>query len=242
MRRALLTFVWLTVWVAHAVAAVCTIDPANVSANISVTNGNLTWTSTSGTNALGRGTLGYLAGTGVTNASYKLYFEMFADSALGGGDFWGVGIDAGSDSVVGYLGQTSAGVGLYIAGSVATNNATAATYFTYTTSNTVGIAVDFFNQKVWWTKNGTTWNNDIIANQNPATNTGGFTAFTSPGVFGGGGNPYATVYPAFGSLTRTGNSGTFNGGATAFAFSRPSGFIPWCGAPASTPQYFRVSP
>lgn len=37
----------------------------------------------------------------------------------------------------------------------------------------MGMAVDTVHSKLWTTLNGTTWNNDIIANQNPATNTGG---------------------------------------------------------------------
>lgn len=240
--RALLALVLLIGGSVNALAVVCTLDPSNVGANITLSNGNKTWASTSTANTLGRGTLGYLAGSGVTNASYKLYFEMFADSALGGGNFWGVGIDAGTDSVANFLGGTSAGVGLYNAGNATTNNATGATYFTWTSSATIGVAVDFFHQKVWWTKDGVTWNNDIIANQNPVNNTGGFGTFTAPGVFGGSGNPYATVYPAFGTINRSANSGTFNGGQSAFTLAMPSGFIPWCGAPASTPQYFRVSP
>lgn len=238
LRRALFSLALL--WATNALA-VCTIDPLQVHSNVTLSNGNHTWTSTSTAFSLGRATTGYLAGAGVTNASYKLYFEMTVTNAAPGnaGNAFGVGIDAFGDNVVSYLGQSFQGVGLYNGNNLVTNGATAVHYFTFTSAAVIGVAVDFFNQKVWWTKNGTTWNNDIIANQNPATNTGGFGTFAAPGVFGGNGNAYKTVNPAFGTLD-TGNIGIYNGGDSSFSYALPSGFVAWCGAPVnSTLHFFR---
>lgn len=239
MRRALLLLGLL--WASPAPAAVCTLDPANVAANVTLSNGNLTWTTTSNALALGRGTIGYLGGTGSTNSSFKLYFEMKANTVASAVDSWGVGIDAGSDPTNIAVGGSAIGVGLYDNRGVWTNSAVVINYNNFTNGATVGVAVDFFHQKIWWTVDGSTWNNDIIANQNPAANLGGFSTWTSPSPFGTSG-AYNTVFPAFGSISTSGNIGTFNGGTSSFTYTAPSGFSAWCGGPTITPQLFRVSP
>jgi hypothetical protein len=60
------------------------------------------------------------------------------------------------------------------------------------------------------------WNNDVIGNQNPATNTGGFPC---AGVFTSG-TIYAAVF-----LGNTSVSQTINLGSSAFANTIPAGFV-----------------
>jgi hypothetical protein len=86
----------------------------------------------------------------------------------------------------------------------------------------LAIAVDIGNNKLW-AYNPVTgkWNNDVIANQNPATGTGGFSI---SGITSGG-----AIYPGFSGY----NGGaqdqcTINGGNSAsFVYSVPSGFTAW---------------
>jgi hypothetical protein len=241
MRRILLSLALLLAWGTQAFA-VCTWDPAHIHTNMALSNGNKTLTVTTGVNGTGHATTGYLAGTGVTNASYKLYFEITATTVNGG---WNSGIDQTSDVLGISLGDSFAGVGMYNSGHVFNNGNQGAAYFTFVSGDILGLAVDFFHQKIWWTKNGTTWNNDIIGNQNPATNTGGYNTFSGEGVFGGNGGPYRVVVPAFGSFSSPslGDVATYNGGDTSFSYTLASGFTAWCGTPLnSTQQLFQMTP
>jgi hypothetical protein len=82
----------------------------------------------------------------------------------------------------------------------------------------LGIAVDLTNKKAWVFNpiNGT-WNNDVIANQNPATGTGGATY-----------NISGTIFPAVSMFGGTnGDVATLNCGASSFVNSVPSGFSAW---------------
>jgi hypothetical protein len=201
-----------------------------VGSNITLSNSNNTWTSTSSSQTSGLGAYGLIAGTGATNSTYLRYFEVTVNSIAS--DNSSVGISNQLQNVnVDILGNGSgAAIGMGLGPNGATHylNSSVGTLFTYTTGAIIGDAVDFPHQKQWWTKNGTTWNNDIIANQNPATNTGGQ-------AFSGGGNtpfgtsntgPYYTIYPAFGN-NNSGDSMTFNG-TGSFSYTLPSGFSAWC--------------
>jgi len=79
--------------------------------------------------------------------------------------------------------------------------------------------VDFSAQKIWF-KNvtaATGWNNDIIANQNPATATGGISFATM------GGSPFCICV----EVQALNDAVTINTGATAFATTPSTGFVPW---------------
>jgi hypothetical protein len=82
--------------------------------------------------------------------------------------------------------------------------------------DTVAIEVDFTHSKAWMqsSSNGK-WNNDVIGNQNPATNTGGFSISTISGAL----FPCASVFG-------TGFSTTLNGEG-AFVVTPSSGFSAW---------------
>ena len=243
MRRFLVLLIscWL---IATPALAACTLDPANIGANIALSGTNLTWTSssTSGTSGAATGNAGYLGGSGSTNFSYLLYMEETV-VATSGGHGAGFGISTTSPNLANVLGSgvgANIGIGLYADGTVIYNNAGDGTLFSVTNGTVVGVAVDFFHQKIWWRgpNNTTPWNNDILANQNPATNTGGIVA-TSGAPFGSSG-AYSTVVPAFGNSGTSGNSATFNF-TGPFTYAVPAGFGPWCGA-SNDNVLFRMTP
>lgn len=204
---------------------------------MTLSNGNLTWTSNdaAGTTSC-FATLGYLAGAGGINANLKLYFEGTLTTLPGGSTFGpGIGIANSVALDTQFLGQTGSGIGYFLKnGDVLIANSRVATYYTLAQGAIVGVAVDFVNQKVWFTKDGSTWNNDIIANQNPATDTGG--APLTNQIFAPSG-VYNTVYPGFADGDASGTAMTANFGATSFAYSLPAGFKAWQ-PPLGSPSQF----
>lgn len=159
-------------------------------------------------------------GYGVVGASTgKKYWEMRVDigdpntSILPGA---GIGIppyaavDLGNDSneSIGWQGN----------GIIRRNSGNIATIQTFTTTDICCIALDIDNNKIWFRTNNGNWNNDILANQNPATNTGGFdTSALTP----------LPLYPAFGLNSAGGDQITANFGATPYAQTPPAGFGNW---------------
>jgi hypothetical protein len=87
----------------------------------------------------------------------------------------------------------------------------------FSSGDTTCVAVDLTNKLAWFRRNGGNWNNDVLANQNPATGTGGIN-------FSGWGIPYYWAFAGTGSNTE---NLVANFGATAFAQTMPSGFISW---------------
>lgn len=213
----------------------------SVAANIVLSNGNKTWASNSASQTSGIGTVGYLAGTGSTNASFLKYYETTIVATGSNGP--GVGITNENQNFNQVLGSGigNSGISLQSNGATLYLNANGTPAFTFANTNVIGMAVDFANQKIWWTKNGTTRNADIIANQNPATNTGGFHANPSASgtPFGQSGS-YHTIYPAFGSLA-SGNSATINANGP-FAYTLPSGYTGWCVTSAPPANFMKVVP
>lgn len=76
-----------------------------------------------------------------------------------------------------------------------------------------GIAVDFVHSNIWFRVNGGNWNNDILANQNPATNTGGIS-------FSGIGTP---VWAAWSGLDNT-DAVTAQFQTSSWTYTVPVGF------------------
>ena len=91
------------------------------------------------------------------------------------------------------------------------------TLASYSTNAVIGVTVDLINDKMWF-YNGTNWNNDILANQNPATNTGGLAIDNR--------TLSAPLYPAI-LLTSTNGKATINFGASLYSYSAPTGFGNW---------------
>lgn len=204
---------------------ITTWDPANTGAAITLSGSNLVATTNSTAAVSTHGTVGYLG-----NSGSLLYFETAANTVVTAGNTWGIGICVTADSLTAYVGGAGGrSAGLYQNGKVFNNTTSGTTYFTFASGALIGTAVDFLHGKLWFTNNGTTWNNAAIGSQNPATNTGGYSTFaTTPftGAF--------TIVPCFGGLGSTGNIATANFGATAFSYAVPSGFIAWNGVAAAT--------
>ncbi len=116
-----------------------------------------------------------------------------------------------------YLGEDMGSIGYFGNGGVCLPSAgcsSGATIGTYTTGSRIGAAVDLTNHKIWFTLNGTTWNNAAIGSENPATNTGGLAIPTTGHIF-------FAVEP-----NAVAESFTVNFGPT-FTYSIPSGFSAW---------------
>jgi hypothetical protein len=81
-------------------------------------------------------------------------------------------------------------------------------------TDVVCIAYDDALKKFWGRKNGGVWNNNTLANQNPATGTGGY-AVTSTG----------TVYAAWCGFGAGGTTqGTVRFSSSSWSFAAPAGF------------------
>lgn len=192
-----------------------TFDPANKGTGITLSNNNLTATAntsdSSGKSVTALDTVSHSTGkyyfetTLVTNAGAKGNVNVgFAASAFtagsqemgfsgtssvmfGGGDSWYL------NSVTNTYPNLAAGFG--------------------NTGDVIGWAVDLTARKVWWTKNGTSWNTDILANQNPATPVGGFDISTVTGAL------------FFGvELDDATSQMKVNTGGTGFTYTAPSTF------------------
>jgi hypothetical protein len=187
-------------------------DPNNKSATETLSGGNLTATSS------GVGTVG---ATRVLTSPLS-YFEA-KPSTLTGTVAVGL-VNRGYNMASGtILGTDANGVGFKSSGAVVINNATVSTIFTYANIDTIGVAIDLSNKLIWFTKNGTTWNNDVIGNQNPVGAVGGISLATMT---------LGSAIPAVsGSLTGAVWVGVFSG----FAYTAPTGFnsVDTCGATAT---------
>jgi hypothetical protein len=176
-------------------------DPNNKSSTETLSGGNLTATSTG---------VGTVAATRVLTSPLS-YFEAKPTTLAG---TVAVGLVNRSYNMASgtILGTDANGVGFKSAGTVVINNATVATIFTYILTDTIGVAIDLSRQLIWFTKNGTTWNNDVIGNQNPVGAVGGISLATMT---------LGSALPAVsGSITGDVWVGVFSG----FAFTAPTGF------------------
>lgn len=195
---------------------VCTWNTADAGSNLTFSPDLLTVTSTSSSGSCVRSTVSWVGGSGASNSSYIRYQELsFSNTGL-----CGMGISNQGEPTSDYLGGTSHGVGYYSNSHVAIQATDVVNYATFSAPITVGMVTRFANQKAWWTLDGVTFNDDVITNQNPIANIGGFDiGFYSAGggVFGDS-SSWADVYAALGSLA-SGNSATANFGATPFVYN-----------------------
>lgn len=192
-------------------APTTTLDPAKTGSAQILSNGNLTVSYTSGgdgsslsiaSHVSGKYYAEFTVGSAQTNTGFG-----FANSSLlfasGSGDFIG---NTGGSLGMGYGSNTS----WFGGGSGGTMTAPA-----IVATHTYGLALDMDNHAAWvkdltaggnWNANGTA---------NPATNTNGVTFTISGAVFTGS------------TLGGSGDSVTFNFGATAYTGTLPSGFGNW---------------
>ena len=176
-------------------------------ANTSLSNGNLTVTSGAASQQMARALWHRFSG--------KYYFEVTVGTA--NGSTYAVGLAIGGTNFARSFGNAASGVAndemcwerggnVYVQGS-----GVPWSFIGYVAGDVLSIAVDFDNRTFWVRKNGGNWNND--ANANPATNTNGRSVpnWARPHV------------PAWGT-NGNGDSASFNFGASAFAYTVPSGF------------------
>jgi hypothetical protein len=205
-------------WQGGAVAGpgTCTWNPADASANIILSNLNLTATISSGATDNAVRSIPFHATSG------KYYAEFTANFGAAPGSDTGVGI-ATSTAVLTSVGATSTNALLcYVSGNIYFNGS-----FTFTnvgggiTSGVICMAIDLDNKTSWFRLNNGPWNNPN-AGANPATNTGGNSISA---VFSGSTSAYAI-------FTANYNSNapiiTANFGSSAFSFLMPAGFAKWC--------------
>ena len=188
-------------------------DPANHNAGITLTNGNLTATG-SGGNQTG-------IATGSITTAQRFYWEVTIN-AQGGST--GVGLGNSSFATASFLGGDGNSLCYFFSGSVFNGGSGIASIASFTTGAIIGVAYDFNAKLVWFTLNGTTWNNDVIGNQNPAV-----------GSQVGGINPPALagdLFPAY----SVGNTEQVTGKFTnaGLAYSIPTGFSTFDTASADT--------
>src|SRR6516164_5442777 len=185
-------------------------NPADKSANITLSNGNLT-----ATNGASAGDNGVRSVTSKSTGKY--YVEFTITGVLSGADT-GIGIATGSAPLT--IGATSTGGFICYPG---TGNIYFNGSFTgVTPGGSTGIgtvwcmAIDLVNSKGWFRINGGNW--DGSGTDNPATNTGGINI--------------ATLFPtnaAYAFFCANANAAgvTANFGTSAFSFTVPSGFSAW---------------
>jgi hypothetical protein len=192
-------------------------DIVNVTPNVAFSNTNLTVTantSATGQNCAGRSNAKILTG-------YPSYWEVHLD-ALSISTFENIGVcnDLEPFLAGNRLGSTSsAGLGYDSGGFLDYNGTSHAAYAAYAQGNTICIAVN--RPLIWFRVNNGNWNNDVIGNQNPATNTGGF----NMAALLGSGN----LYPAYNVYDITGHpqgQWTANFSQASWQFTAPAGYGP----------------
>ncbi len=185
-----------------------TLDPANTSPDLTLSGGNLTFTSAP-TYGSSRSTAGHSSG--------KYYYEITGPWSSFNGEIGvcqsGTTLTGGSGGI--FAATAAGGVPGTNNYYVATVNSTFSAQMT-SSGNATACAIDLDNKKMWLQGNFTTgWNEDILANQNPATNTGGIdiSAIVS-----------GTMYACVGAQNA---AFTVNFGGTAYSLTPPAGFGNW---------------
>jgi hypothetical protein len=185
-----------------------TFNPARTDASVALSNGNLTAVGSVGA---------FRNSFGIKSQASGLFYCEITVNALNGTD--GIGIANNNLSTTQNPGGDTGSIGYFgNGGSVIITGVGRATLASFATGSVVSMAVDIGNKKIWFRVGGGGWNNDILANQNPATNTGGV---SWNGLIASG--PFTPVV----CVASSGSSFTANFGATSYLYSVPSGFLNW---------------
>jgi len=187
-------------------------NPADKNAAFDLTNGNLTATVNVDTT--------YVSVRAIaSNSSGKHYYELTLTGVVNAANMI-TGIANSTESLTGFCGQSTNSIGYQASGGVVYINGSPTTgspIQTSVESDVLCVAVDLGNSKIWYRTNGGNWNNDVIGNQNPATNTGGISI---SGLAAGPYFPCASGHSHF-------DAWTANFGGSAYAQTPPSGFGNW---------------
>lgn len=190
-----------------APGATTTFNPADKSAHITLSGGNLiaTGDGAGGGDDLVRSTTSKTVG--------KLYFE--GNLTTGGTEF-AIGLANSTATLTAFLGTDNNGIGIFKSGHIFRNGSNVLSGPAFANGDIVGVAIDFPNNLIWFRNNTapTVWNAGGTAD--PATGVGGLSiaAITGPFFicFDNPGSPVTT------SAVNPGNS--FNAAA-------PSGYSAW---------------
>lgn len=197
-----------------APAGTTTWNPADKSADLTLDVTNLIVT------GAGTGTFNNVR-TIASASTGKKYWEIVAttetlpNSVQQGFGNASATLTSGSASI----GDNTNSIGWRGSGAVVLNASTVVTYQGWAQGDTLCFALDMTNGKIWFRTNGGNWNNDVIGNQNPATNTGGYDYVA--------GSMAAGPYFAMCGTIVSGDVYTTNFGASAYAQTPPSGFSNW---------------
>lgn len=192
-----------------ASASATTWDPSTISGGGSLSPGNLAFTSSGLSSVMSFATI---------SGTQKIYAEFVMTSAIFASDTIGFGILNPSTWTSGnqFINNPNS-AGVKESNNFVNYNGTGALLDvgSCVQGDVISIAVDFGNSKIWARRNGITWNNDILANQNPATNTGGLS-------FIGLGSPVK-----FGCEIDQGNPDTCTArfSSSSWSFTAPAGFV-----------------
>lgn len=195
--------------------AATTWDPLNLSTTETLSGGNLVATSSG---------LGIVAATRVLTSPLS-YFEVDITTLTG---YVAVGLINRQENMNSgtALGIDANGLAYRSSGAVVINNSTKATIMSYAAGAKVGVAVNLLLGLIWFTTNGTTWNNAVIGSQNPVGNVGGISLAPLAAVSGN------YLPAAGGSASGAVLTGVFSAGS--FAYTPPTGYVSVdiCGATA----------
>lgn len=182
----------------------CTWSPTDLSANMVLSNSNLTATGNAAADTAVRGTLGKLAG--------KYYFEFTTGAQFNGPDTGlGLALSTANLSTVG--GTAASAVAVFTSGSTWLNgNSLGLSQGAIGANVVVGVAVDLDNKRIWFRLGAVgNWNNNAPAT--PATPSTGIDISSLSGA----------LYPLF-ACNALGASVTANFGLTPFTGAVPAGF------------------
>lgn len=194
------------------------LDAALLPAGLTLSNGNLTATSTTAGWKSVRGTVSHQSGKYYAEATINTLAEAVGFGVCNASllNTEQVGADTNGMSIFTVLGGGASGI--QYNGGVAQAIGTAPVQ-----GQVLGVAVDL-NAKLGWFYNPATqqWNGDVIANQNPATGLGGLPLAAI--AF-----PASVVTPVYLAVSADGATDaiTINAGGVAFIHTAPTGFNKW---------------
>jgi len=186
-------------------------NPNDADASFTISNHGLTITGGGGS---GGGSFVSARAKQKLQQNQKLYFEYTVNSTS---QSYGIGIANANASLSTYIGGDNNGASYYSGGLWAYQGGQTSGMPDALTNDIWAFAIDAVNDKLWTRQNGGNWNNDVIGNQNPATNTGGFSC---PSVFSAG----LPIMLGFYSNNPTSEMITINCGTSAFSYTPPAGF------------------
>ncbi|WP_109073515.1 MULTISPECIES: SPRY domain-containing protein [unclassified Azospirillum] len=190
---------WRLMMAASAAAfSATTWNPSDKNASITLSNGNLTASTSSASAISVRSTT--ITGTG------KYYWEVSIDAGVGDHE---IGAGTTSATLSSFLGADANGWGYGLDGRKYNSNAGSSYGSSFTVGDIVGIALDTVNGKIWFSKNGV-WqaSGDPAAGTNPAFSSVSSAAIPMMSEGSGG----------------TSHSATARFSQSSWAFAAPTGF------------------